>query len=97
MSPWLLAVPPGDAYATRQKTARKAKFGNVTRTVSCITLAGPEEEILKVRAIDPWSYATRIIPFFWLAPLPHGDMVFPTWPKMAKTAKIGRNSPHSRS
>ena len=40
---WLLSVPRGDGRATRQKTARKANFGNVASTVSCITPAGPEE------------------------------------------------------
>ena len=48
-------------------------------------------------AIDPLSYATRNPTPFRLGRLPHRDMVFPTWPKMAKTAKIGRNGPHSRS
>ena len=33
----------------------------------------------------------------WLGPLPHGDMVFQTWPTMAKTARIGRNGSDSRS
>ena len=49
------------------------------------------------RANDPWSYAARIVTPSWLGPLPRGDMVFPTWPKMAKTVKIWLNGPHSRS
>ena len=49
------------------------------------------------RTIDSWTYATRRATSFWLAPLGSGDMVFPNWPKMAKTVKIGLNGPHSRS
>ena len=49
------------------------------------------------RAIDPWSYATRIATPFWLGPLLHGDMMFQTWPKMSKIAENGRNGPHSQS
>ena len=82
---------------TGQKAAREEKFGNVARTVSCITTARPEGRIWNSRATDPWSYATRIPTRSWLRSLLHGDRVFPSWPKMAKTAKFGRNGAHSRS
>ena len=95
-SRWLPAVPRGDGRASGQKTARKAKSGDVATTVRCITPARPEEQIRSSRA-DPLSYATGISTPFWLGPLPHGDMVSPNWPKMAKTATIGRKSPHPGS
>ena len=40
---WPAAVPRGDGYATGQKIARNAKFGNVARTISCIFAATPEQ------------------------------------------------------
>ena len=46
-------------------------------------------------AFNPWSYATIIALPSLLGPLPHGDMAVPTWHTMAKTAKFGRNGPHS--
>ena len=97
LSRCLLAVPRGDGHAMGQRTARKAKFGNVARTVSRRTPASLEEQIRSSRAIDPWLCSTKNKPSLWLGPLPHGDMVLPTWPKMAKAAKIGRSGPHSQS
>ena len=35
----------------------------------------PEEQIRNSRAIDPWSYATRIPTYSSVGFLPHGDMV----------------------
>ena len=40
--------------------------------------------------------STRIAFSFLLGTLLHGDMAFQIWPKMAQTAKVGRNHPHSR-
>ena len=88
---------PGDRHGTWQKTGRNAQLGNVDRTVSCITPARLEEQIRKRRANDSWSYTTRIALFLRLGALPHGDMVFPTSPKMVKTAKLGRNCPYPQS
>ena len=53
--------PRGNGHAAGQKTARKAEFGKVAGTVSCITPAGSEKQIQKPRIIDPWSYATRFV------------------------------------
>ena len=97
LSRWLLTVRGGDGHTTGEKKARIAKLGNVARTVSCITPARPNKQIQKPRALDPYSFATEIALHFGIGPLPHGDMVFPAWRKMAKTAKIGQNGPHSRS
>ena len=98
-----LAVPlaaycaPRDGHATEHNTAKKAEFGVMGCTVCCIPPAGREEQIPKPRAMESGSYTTGIVLSFWLDTLPQGDMVFTTWPKMAKTAKFGRNGPHSRS
>ena len=97
VSHWLLAVSRGDGRAMGQRAAEKAKLCNVARTVSSITVSRLEQQIQNSRAIDRWSYATRIATLSWLGPLPHGDMVSPTWPQMAKKAKISRNGSHSRS
>ena len=77
LSCWLLAFPRGDGRSTRQKTARNAKLGNMARTVRCITLARPEEQLRKPGAMDPWSYAPRLNISSWPGPLTDGDMVFP--------------------
>ena len=89
-------VPQRHGRARGGKTARGAKFGNMARTVSCITPVTQEEQIQNPRAMDLWSYATRMAPNSWLGPLLHGDIFFPTWPKMPKRAKPHRNGPHSR-
>ena len=68
----------------------------MARAVSRTTPARPKEQIRNSRAIDPWSYGTRIVTPARLCPLRHRDMVFATWPEMAKTAKTRRNGPHSR-
>ena len=59
--------------------------------------ARPDEQIRNSSAIDPWSYPTKIFSCSWPGALPHGDMGFPNWPEMTKTAKIHRSGPHSRS
>ena len=66
-------------------------------TLCCIFAAGPEEQIREPRAIDLLSYATRMATSFQPAFLHHGGMVFRTRPKMAKTARFGRNGAHSAS
>ena len=78
------------------KTAKYAKLQDMAITVCCISPTMPEEQLRKHRAVHPWSYATRIARLSCLGPRPHGDMVFPTLPKMAKTRRFGQNGPHSR-
>ena len=71
LDPWIgvwLAVTLAACFSPRgcsmsgQKAAREANFGNVARTVSCITPARPQEQIPNSRKIDPSSYATRLAP-----------------------------------
>ena len=58
----------GDGHAIGDETAKHATLQGMAIAVCDISPTMPEEHIQNHRAIDPWSYATRIPILAWLGP-----------------------------